>query len=159
VPHRNGAIREGIQTSHVHFEYMKHMRGVDVVDQLQASYSNQNQSHKWWHGVFLFLIDMTVINMFIMYLDECKNGEHPLRPMTHLQFRTTLCEQILRGWERRNRLAALPSNGYCFLVESIHRLPCVVCRDSSRISTMCRKCNKHMCFRKGCFVKYQENLT
>jgi hypothetical protein len=160
VPRRNGAIREEIQTSPIHFEYTKYIRRVDVADQLRASYSCQNRSHKWWHRVFLFLIDMTVVNMFIMYSDECKNGEHPRRPMTHLQFRSTLCEHLLRGWERRNRPAVPPSNGYCFPVESIHRLPCVVCRDSSkRISTKCRKCNKHMCFRKWCFVKYQENLT
>jgi hypothetical protein len=106
VPRRNGAIREEIQTSPVHFEYTKHMRGVFVADQLRASYSCQNRSHKWWHRVFLFLIDMTVVNMFIMYSNECKNGEHPPRPMTHLQFRTTLCEHLLQGWERRNCPAA-----------------------------------------------------
>jgi hypothetical protein len=136
------------------------MRGVDVADQLRASYSCQNRSHKWLHRVFLFLIDMTIMNMFIMYTDECKNGEHPSKPMTHLQFRTTLCEHLLRGWEGRNCLAALLSNGYFFPIESSHRMPCVVCRDASkRILTMCRRCNKHMCFRKGCFVQYHKNLN
>jgi hypothetical protein len=160
VPCRNGPIREEVQTSLVHFEYTKHMCGVDVADQLRASYSCQNCSHKWWHRVFLFLIDMTIVNMCIMYLDECKNGEHPRTPMTHLQFQTTLCEHLLRGWKRRNRPAVAPSNGYCFPVESTHRLPCVVCKDSSkRVLTMCWRCNKHMCFRKGCFVHYHENLN
>jgi hypothetical protein len=42
VPHHNGTIREEIQTSPVHFEYTKHMRRVDVADQLRASYSCQN---------------------------------------------------------------------------------------------------------------------
>jgi hypothetical protein len=138
---------------------MKHMRGIDVADQLRSSYSCQNQSHKWWHWVILFLIDITIVNMFIMYSDECKNGEHPRRPMTHQQFRTTLCEHLLWGWERRNHPMAPPSNGYCFPVESTHTLPCVVCRDLSKwILTMCQRCNKHMCFQKGGFVQYHENL-
>jgi hypothetical protein len=42
VPRRNGVVRVEIQTSPVHVEYMKHMCGVDVADQLRASYSYQN---------------------------------------------------------------------------------------------------------------------
>jgi hypothetical protein len=39
------------------------MRGVDVSDQLQASYSYQVRSHKWWHRIFYFLLDMTIVNI------------------------------------------------------------------------------------------------
>jgi hypothetical protein len=46
VPRRNGAVHEAIPTSPMHVEYTTHMRGVDVADQLWASYSIQNQSHK-----------------------------------------------------------------------------------------------------------------
>jgi hypothetical protein len=52
VPGRNGAIKEKIPTSPVLLEYTMFMRGVDVADQLHASYSSQTQSHKWWHWVF-----------------------------------------------------------------------------------------------------------
>lgn len=52
VPQRNGAIKEKIPTSHVLLEYTTFMRGMDVADQLHASYSSQIQSHKWWHWVF-----------------------------------------------------------------------------------------------------------
>jgi hypothetical protein len=41
VPRRNGVEREIIQTSLVYLEYTTHMRGVDVADQLRASYSCQ----------------------------------------------------------------------------------------------------------------------
>ena len=40
VPYRNGAIREKIPTSLVLLEYTTYMRGVDVADQLWASYSS-----------------------------------------------------------------------------------------------------------------------
>jgi hypothetical protein len=49
VPRRNGAERENIMTLPVYLEYTTHMRGVDVADQLRASYSTQNRTHKWWH--------------------------------------------------------------------------------------------------------------
>jgi hypothetical protein len=68
VPRRNGPEREIIQTSHVHLEYTTHMQGIDVANQLQVSYSCQTRPHKWWHCVFFFLLDMMVVNMYIMYI-------------------------------------------------------------------------------------------
>jgi hypothetical protein len=53
VPRRNGVVRENIPTSPMLLEYMIFMRGVDVTDQLRASYSFQTRSHKWWYWVFL----------------------------------------------------------------------------------------------------------
>ena len=73
VPRRNGAIWEQVATSPVLKEYTKFMRGVDVANQLRASYSSLTWSHKWWHRVFFAMLDVTEVNMFIMYLDQCKN--------------------------------------------------------------------------------------
>jgi hypothetical protein len=50
-------------------EYTTFMRGVNVTDQLQALYSSQSQSHKWWHWIFLALLDIAEVNIYIMYLD------------------------------------------------------------------------------------------
>jgi hypothetical protein len=80
-------------TSPMHLEYTTHMRGVDVADQLHASYSTQNRIHKWWHRIFVFLLDMTVVNMYIIYLVECEMQSKP--PFTHLQFRVELYEALL----------------------------------------------------------------
>jgi hypothetical protein len=52
IPRCNGAVRENIQTSPVLHEYTTDMRGIDVADQLWASYSCQVRSHKWWHRIF-----------------------------------------------------------------------------------------------------------
>ena len=99
VPRRNGSIREEIQTSPMHLEYTTHMHGVDVADQLRASYSCQTRSHKWWHRVFFFLIDTSIVNMYAIYLDKCRNCAPPRKPMTHLQFWTQLCEALMQNWE------------------------------------------------------------
>ena len=77
VPCRNGSICEEIQTSPMHLEYTTHMHGVDVADQLRASYSCQTRSHKWWHRVFFFLIDTSIVNMYAIYLDKCRNCAPP----------------------------------------------------------------------------------
>jgi hypothetical protein len=69
VPRRNGAVRENIPTSPMLLEYTTFMRGVDVADQLRASYSLQSRSHKWWHRIFFALLDITEVNIYVMYLD------------------------------------------------------------------------------------------
>jgi hypothetical protein len=47
VPRRNGAVREKIPTLPMLLENTNFMRGVDVADQLQASYSSHSWSQKW----------------------------------------------------------------------------------------------------------------
>ena len=69
VPQSRGAVWELIQTTSVLLEYTTFMQGMDVVDQLRASYTSQVRSHKWWHQIFFFLLNMTVVNMYIIYLD------------------------------------------------------------------------------------------
>jgi hypothetical protein len=68
VPCRNGGVRDAVHTLPIYFEYTTNMRGVDVADQLRALYSCQTRSHKWWHRIPFFLIDMMVVNMCIIYL-------------------------------------------------------------------------------------------
>jgi hypothetical protein len=122
VSRRNGAEREAIPTSSMHVEYTTHMRGVDIADQLRASYNTQNRSHKWWHRIFFFLLDITVVNMFIMYVAACKTSfAHPRKPMTHLQFRTQLCEALLKNWKGRGATTVPPpttGTGVCFPVQT-----------------------------------------
>jgi hypothetical protein len=96
--HRNGAVRDDIHTSPIHFEYTTYMRGIDVANQLCASYSCQTQSHKWLHWVLYFLHDTTVVNMYIIYLSLLHRQRVPSRPMTHLQFKTQLCQALLQNW-------------------------------------------------------------
>ena len=91
VPRRNGAVRENITTSPIHLEYTTHIRGVDVADQLRASYAIQDRTHKWWHRIFFFLLDMTFINMYVIYVEKCKSYSPPKDPLTHLQFMEEMC--------------------------------------------------------------------
>jgi hypothetical protein len=161
VPRRNGAVREDIITSPMHLEYTTHMRGVDVADQLRASYSTQNLTHKWWHRIFFFLLDMTVVNMFIIYLAKCKRRSQKL--VNHLQFWVKLCEALVHGWEPQRHPAHPLSRSYCYPVFTELKAPCVVCNGPGvlqviRPKTYCARCKKYMCFKKGYYKEYHESL-
>jgi hypothetical protein len=162
VPRRNGAVREKIPTSPVLVEYTTYMRGVDVADQLCASYSSLTRSHKWWHRVFFALLDITEVNMYVMYLDRCKQGPNPVKsPMTHLRFKTAFCEALLRGWSRPHEV----NNDALLHRPSIHmpshttlKRQCVVCKIRTP-HTYCYQCGfKFLCWKEGCYERHHEAL-
>ena len=71
VPRCHRAVLDAITMSPVLVEYTTHMRGVDIADHLKASYSSQIQGHKWWHRVYWFLVDTSVVNMYVMHVHRC----------------------------------------------------------------------------------------
>jgi hypothetical protein len=166
VPRRNGAVRELIQTSPILLEYTTHMRGVDVADQLRASYSCQVRSHKWWHRIFFFLLDLSVVNMYIYYLNcvqHVNERRRPLTPMTHLQFKKGLCEALLHGWPRKTTHPTdfppvPPQPAICVPRYSSTRRQCVVCR-IQRPHYYCHNCgDKWMCLDRGCYERWHTEL-
>ena len=103
VLRRNGAIREEVRTSPIHLKYTTFVKGVDIADQLRASYTCQTRSHKWWHRVFWFLLDTTVVNMYIYYLVVLKQQRVQKPAMMHLQFKIQFCEYLTKNWQRQRR--------------------------------------------------------
>jgi hypothetical protein len=163
VPRRNGAVREVVPTSPVLLEYTTFMRGVDVADQLRASYSSQSRSHKWWHRVFWAMLDVTEANMYVMYKHTCRERPNQVtHPMTHLEFKTAFCKAFLVGWPRRKEL----NNEVLTDRPSIHmpshsklRRPCVVC-GIHLPHTYCYQCGfKFMCWKEGCYQRHHEALA
>lgn len=73
-----------LSTSPIHLEYTTYMRGVDVADQLRGEYSCQVRSHKWWHRIFFFLLDTTMVNGYILHCHSSMGLAQP--PMSHLEF-------------------------------------------------------------------------
>ena len=126
-PRQNGAMCEAIPTSSMHVEYTTHICGVDVANQLQALYSIHNQSHKWWHRIFFFLLDMIVINMFIIYVVAYKTSfAHPKKPVMYLWFRIELCRALLRKWEGWSAFTTCPPTqeiSVCFPLQKKFRNP------------------------------------
>jgi hypothetical protein len=153
VPRQNGPIREEIQSCPMHKEYTTYMRGVDVADQLRASYSCQVRSHKWWHRIFYFLVDMTLVNMYIMYMSILARERIKKVPITHLQFRTEMCRALLQNWNRRERAQRLVlTRAPVVCCPSYHnkRRDCFLCGKKTNI--FCYLCDcKFMCIKHGCY--------
>lgn len=80
-------FRIGLQQSAVVTEssesYQKSMRGVDVADKLQGYYNIQQPTHKWWHRVLFFLLDMSLVNSFLLY--EAYMRERSTKSLSHLK--------------------------------------------------------------------------
>jgi hypothetical protein len=163
VPRRNGAERDNIPTSPILREYTTFMRGVDVADQLRASYSSLPRSHKWWHRVFFALLDMTDVNMYILYLSHFASGPHRVaRPMTHLRFKTALCESLLQGWTRQNERGneVLTDRPTIHMPSHTHLKRLCVVYKLHTPHTYCYKCNfKFMCLKGGCYQRYHEAIA
>ena len=150
VPRQNGPIKEEIQSCPMHKEYTTYMHGVDVADQLWASYSCQVRSHKWWHRMFYFLVDMIFVNMYtsILWCEKIKKV-----PITHLQFCTKMYRALLQNWNGRKRAQRpILTRAVVVCCPSYHnkRRDCFLCGKKTNI--FCYLCDcKFMCIKRGCY--------
>jgi hypothetical protein len=75
-----------------------------------------------------------------------------------------LCESLLCNWRRRRNSKPPQHRSFCYLVFAELRNPCIICNSFGVAPVMspktyCLKCkNKFMCFKKGCYNQYHENL-
>ena len=67
------------------------MGGVDTGDQLQSYYGFSHRTVKWWRRLFFHLIDLAIVNAYILYLMSPCSGKR----LTHAQFRIELAKQLL----------------------------------------------------------------
>ena len=58
---------EEITTPNIICEYNKYMNGMDKCHQYLASYCIDRQTWKWWKKLFFRMIDIAVVNTFIIY--------------------------------------------------------------------------------------------
>lgn len=55
--------------------YNRHMGGVDLLDALLGYYRIQIRSKKFYHRIFFQMIDMTVVNAWLLYRRRFENAE------------------------------------------------------------------------------------
>ena len=116
-------------------DYNEFMLGVDKLDQLMSYYSFLHKSVKWWRKIFFWLLEVVVINSYIIYKELARlRGE---RPMSHLEFRrklilslseplrTSVPHSTRTRTSRTERLQPVPH----FLEKGRKRRDCVVCSD------------------------------
>jgi hypothetical protein len=100
-------------------------------------------------------MDMSVVNMYLMYLECWKKFPIGTRPMAHLQFRNNLCKAMIQGFHGRDGLGILdlPYEPRIHIPSwTKYRRECTLC--GKRCHYFCFKCNcKFMCFSQGCFER------
>ena len=77
--------------------YNRNMGGVDKFDQLKERYAIGRRSTKWWHMIFYYLVDMAIINSFILM--NCAKR----RKIDQLTFRIYLARQLISNFSLRKR--------------------------------------------------------
>nr|CAH7761067.1 unnamed protein product [Callosobruchus chinensis] len=99
--------RETVHCPKAIAEYNKIMGGVDKFDQLHERYAIGRRSTKWWHRILYYLVDMAIVNSFILMNTSKK------RKGDQLTFRLNLARQLINGYsskKRRNRPVFFLSN-------------------------------------------------
>ena len=131
--------------------YNNNMMGVDRLDQMATYYSFLRKSVKWWRKVMFWLLEVSVVNAYIVHTTRLKQ-----KPLTHLQFRRALIQglvshrlhvpQPLRPGRRVDmsleRMRPIPH----FSEEGDRRRDCRVCRSTSKrraTTYFCLTCSDH----------------
>ena len=145
--------------------YTTYMNGVDRADQLRSSYSISRTAAKWWKYLFWFLIDISIINAFIMIKESTnhqmisKTGRKKER--CQLQFRQNLTKQLVGSyWHKRKRESVQKK-----ATEGLLHWPIVLgkkrtCKQCSlqgvrrEPTSGCEQCNVNLCV--GCFKPYHK---
>ena len=141
-----------IDQPHVVSQYNKFMGGTDRMDQNLSQYRCSIRSKKWWWALFLFGLETSVQNAWILYR-LCPSNDS--KKMDLLQFRREICQTYFSKYSKRENssLAAGKSKKLSKRVSSDVRydgkdhlivvnpkqIRCAYCGKKST-----RKCNKYL---------------
>lgn len=91
-------------------EYNAHMGGVDLMDSFIGRYRIRIKSRKWTTRLFYHLLDMTVINAWVLYKKvSTVNGKSKKDIMKLADFRTELADTLCRYQSRSENKRGRPS--------------------------------------------------
>ena len=74
------------------YDYNQDMLGVDKLDQFASYYSFLHKSVKWWRKIFFWMLEVAVINSYIIYKKLATSRGR--RPMMHKAFRQVLIDHL-----------------------------------------------------------------
>ena len=80
-------------------QYNRIMGGVDHFDQLRERYAVGRRSIKWWHRILYWLIDVCIVNAYVMYR---MNHRHQ-QDIDQLSFRLLLARQLTSAFSGKRK--------------------------------------------------------
>ncbi|VDI71500.1 Hypothetical predicted protein [Mytilus galloprovincialis] len=133
--------------------YQENFRGVDISDQLRAKYSIGRPSKKWWKYLMNFIIDLCIVNSFIVKAEtEVPQVARTKKRYRQLDFRINLSTQLIGNFARLRTPAPpmRPRASHAHLKLGRKRSTCKLCTktgEKKRKTTQmgCEKCDKHLC--------------
>ena len=131
--------------------YNKYMGGVDMADQLRKAYSCRRRSRKWWLPLFYFMVDISVVNSYILHRDTPHESKLTIKEFI-LELATELmsCDSIRKrpaGVLPQPSLDAPPSARFCerhFPSRSENKRQCRICSKDGirrRVVYCCLDCD------------------
>ncbi|PNF42225.1 hypothetical protein B7P43_G05522, partial [Cryptotermes secundus] len=137
-------FRQYIPKKHKRVQHT-HMGYVHKADRMANSYSTSRRTWKWTNKLFFHLLDLTILNSFIL-LPSCG------AKLSHREFRLALVRKMLEHAARGPPHWPTSSN---------KRPSCRVCSSHGKWSyiwTKCMKCDVGLCI-SGCFQQYHMKAT
>jgi len=156
---------------HIVERYIRHMGYVENSDRMANSYSMSRSTFKWTMKLFFHLVDLTVLNSWIL-LSSCGTK------YTHRDFRLLLLRNLIEEAGKSQdcptpRLVGRPSaaatsvlrleshhNKHWPAKSSIHRhcRLCSSCSQRKRTVYKCARCDVGVCV-VPCFKEYHTNIN
>ena len=87
---KGGATEEFVKPTAI-VEYTRHMGAVDRFDHYCSSYAFTRKSLKWWRKTFYWLLELAVVNSFILYKETNPSDDK----ITHIRYRKQLIQQLV----------------------------------------------------------------
>ena len=148
-------------------EYNQSMNGVDKAEQYTVYYSIQ-KSKKWWRKLFFWLLEVTIVNSYILYKISTPS------PSTHLQYRRSITNALATRYlslAPPRPLAGRPSTRHRpdpsrfnhrqqhYLGRREESLRCAVCSLRHRTIYYCKNCpSKPALCPVPCFKQYHKAI-
>ena len=158
--------------------YNQHMGGVDLLDSHMGRHRNKMRSKKWYMRIFYHMMDVTIINAWLLFKAVHNKEEH----MRLADFRALVAEALCKADQLVTPKRGRPSDQVEKQLSKKRRGPSVSVpvsdvrndrldhwpewRDSRQRCRLpncgaltfvcCTKCGNHLCFNKGknCFQKF-----
>ncbi|CAH1963184.1 unnamed protein product [Acanthoscelides obtectus] len=73
-------------------QYNKHMGGVDKANSLLGLYRSPSRSKTWYFPIFTWVLDMSVINAWLLYRKDCNTARVTSKPLK--EFRMELAKSL-----------------------------------------------------------------
>ena len=175
--------QQQVACPHVVRVYNAHMGGVDLLDSLIGLYRTHLRSKKWYHKIFYHMMDMVVVNSWLLYRRCATATGGATKLMSLHDFKACVAEGLCTGGKevsaqksrkrgrpcteettaaKRTAAERQPVDDVRFdaighwpkWTSDRQRCKITLCKGISRVA--CSKCGVHLCCnpKKNCFHKY-----